>query len=72
MVHQSQHPEAIIEEQFIQSKTGDPDDCEDALYINEYFVAVIDGATSKTLDLDQSVVGEEITVATKDLHRIRT
>ena len=48
MAHQSKHPEALIEEQFIQSKTGDPDDCEDALHINEHFIAVIDGATSKT------------------------
>jgi glycerophosphoryl diester phosphodiesterase len=48
MAHQSRHLEALIEEQFIQSKTGNPDDCEDALHINEHFVAVIDGATSKT------------------------
>jgi glycerophosphoryl diester phosphodiesterase len=48
MTHKSQHLKAFIEEQFIQSKTGNPDDCEDALHINEHFVAVIDGATSKT------------------------
>ena len=48
MSQQSQNLQALIEEQFIQSKTGHPDDCEDALHINEHFVAVIDGATSKT------------------------
>jgi len=48
MAHHSRQLEALIEEQFIQSKTGNPDDCEDALHINEHFVAVIDGATSKT------------------------
>jgi len=48
MPHKSQHLEALIEEQFTQSKTGNLDDCEDALHINEHFVAVIDGATSKT------------------------
>jgi glycerophosphoryl diester phosphodiesterase len=48
MAHQSQDLEALVEEQFIQSKTGNLDDCEDALHINEHFVAVIDGATSKT------------------------
>ncbi len=48
MAQQSQHLKALVEEQFIQSKTGNPDDCEDALHINEHFVAVIDGATSKT------------------------
>ncbi len=42
------HPQLLVKEQFIQSKTGNPDDCEDALFSNEYFVAVIDGATSKT------------------------
>ena len=48
MAHQSPHLKALVLEQFIQSKTGNPDDCEDALHINEHFVAVIDGATSKT------------------------
>ena len=48
MAQQSQHLKALVEEQFIQSKTGNSDDCEDALHINEHFVAVIDGATSKT------------------------
>jgi protein phosphatase 2C-like protein len=33
-------------EQLIQSKTGDPSTCEDAIFINDHFVAVIDGATS--------------------------
>jgi hypothetical protein len=48
MAQQSRHLKALVEEQFIQSKTGNPDDCEDAFHINEHFVAVIDGATSKT------------------------
>ena len=48
MAHQPRHLKALVEEQFIQSKTGNLDDCEDALHINEHFVAVIDGATSKT------------------------
>jgi hypothetical protein len=37
-----------IEEQFLASKTGNEADCEDAIYIGPYFVAVIDGATSRT------------------------
>jgi len=48
MTHQFQHLKALVEEQFIQSKTGNLDDCEDAFHINEHFVAVMDGATSKT------------------------
>jgi glycerophosphoryl diester phosphodiesterase len=43
-----QHLKASIEEQFIQSKTGNPEDCEDAVHITEHYMAVIDGATSKT------------------------
>jgi hypothetical protein len=35
-----------VEEQFLISKTGRLDDCEDALYIGKHFVAVIDGTTS--------------------------
>jgi hypothetical protein len=38
----------VVEEQFLISKTGRLDDCEDALYIGKHFVAVIDGATSNT------------------------
>ncbi len=38
----------FVEEQFHISKTGQLDDCEDALYIGKHFVAVIDGATSNT------------------------
>src|SRR5712692_3661702 len=36
----------IVEEQFILSKTGLPEDCEDAIHISSHFIAVIDGATS--------------------------
>jgi glycerophosphoryl diester phosphodiesterase len=38
---------AVIEEQFIQSKTGNLETCEDLIYISDNFIAVIDGATSK-------------------------
>ena len=38
----------FVEEQFLISKTGRLDDCEDALSIGKHFVAVIDGATSAT------------------------
>src|SRR5579884_2688025 len=37
-----------IEEQSLIAKTGNDEECEDALYIGPSFVAVIDGATSKT------------------------
>ena len=39
---------AVIEEQFIQSKTGNLEDCEDTLHSGDCYVAVIDGATSKS------------------------
>ena len=39
---------AVVEERFIQSKTGKLEDCEDSLLINEHFIVVIDGATSHT------------------------
>lgn len=35
-----------IEEFYIQSKTGHMDTCEDNFFINDHFIAVIDGATS--------------------------
>lgn len=38
----------ILEEQSLVAKTGRDEDCEDAIYIGPNFVAVIDGATSKT------------------------
>jgi hypothetical protein len=41
---------ATILETYIQSKTGKQEDCEDRIHISEYFIAVIDGATSKTHD----------------------
>ncbi|EFH88866.1 hypothetical protein [Ktedonobacter racemifer] len=37
-----------VEEQFLASKTGVEADCEDVFYVGPHFVAVIDGATSKT------------------------
>jgi glycerophosphoryl diester phosphodiesterase len=37
-----------IEEQTLRSKTDNEEDCEDAVYAGPHFVAVIDGATSKT------------------------
>jgi hypothetical protein len=37
-----------VEEQLFVSKTGNDADCEDAIYIGPHFVAVIDGATSRT------------------------
>ena len=44
----TQHVKAVVEEQFVQSKTGRLEDCEDSILINEHFIAVIDGATSHT------------------------
>ncbi len=37
-----------IIEQFIQSKTGNMETCEDSIFANEHFICIIDGATSKT------------------------
>ncbi|GHO82386.1 protein phosphatase 2C domain-containing protein [Dictyobacter formicarum] len=37
-----------VVEQALVSKTGREETCEDALYVGSHFVAVIDGATSKT------------------------
>jgi len=42
------YPEAVIEEQFILSKTGRPEDCEDSIHKSQHFISVIDGATSHT------------------------
>lgn len=42
-----------IEERFLASKTGKAEDNEDAIHISDSFVAVIDGATSKTARLWQ-------------------
>jgi len=47
-MNKSQSLRAIIEEQFIQSKTGKLKDCEDLIYTGENFTAVIDGFTPKT------------------------
>ena len=41
-------PEYVIIEQALIAKNGNEETCEDALYIGPHFVAVIDGATSKT------------------------
>ncbi|GCE48110.1 glycerophosphoryl diester phosphodiesterase [Thermosporothrix hazakensis] len=45
---QSDPQSYTIEELFIASKTGNAEDCEDAIYHGPHFVAVIDGATTKT------------------------
>lgn len=37
-----------ITEQFIQSKTPNAEDCEDGIFANNDFIAVVDGATSKS------------------------
>ena len=55
------HSQAIIEEQFIQSKTGRLEDSEDSLCINGNFVAVIDGATSHTSRRWNNKTGGQVT-----------
>ena len=37
----------VIIEQYIEAKTGKPEQCEDGIAVNEHFVAAIDGVTSK-------------------------
>lgn len=37
-----------VVERFVAAKTGDPDACEDGLFLGEHFVAVVDGATDKS------------------------
>ncbi|GHO59260.1 hypothetical protein [Ktedonobacter robiniae] len=37
-----------VEEQFVAAKTGIEQECEDLVYVGPHFVAVVDGATSKT------------------------
>lgn len=37
-----------VTERFVASKSGDPDTCEDGLFLGEHFVAVVDGATDKS------------------------
>ncbi|GCE04713.1 protein phosphatase 2C domain-containing protein [Dictyobacter aurantiacus] len=44
----SETPHYTLIEQSLLSKTGQDETCEDALYIGPDFIAVIDGATSKT------------------------
>jgi len=41
------HPKVI--EQFILSKHGDIDSCEDHIHIGNSFIAVFDGVTSKAI-----------------------
>ena len=45
-----------IEESFLMGKTGNEEMCEDAIVVNDRFVAILDGATSQisTIDGDQS------------------
>ena len=56
----AQHLKTVIEEQFLQSKTGILEDCEDKLYIGKHYIAVIDGATSKTQRRWQGETGGRI------------
>lgn len=42
-------------ERFVRSKTGNPEDCEDIIFVNERFAAVIDGATARTCALYDGV-----------------
>jgi hypothetical protein len=46
--HRSSPLQYTVEEQSLISKTGNAADCEDAIYIGPHYVAVIDGATSRT------------------------
>lgn len=46
--YQAQPLRYEVEEQSVISKTGNEEECEDAIYLGSSFVAVIDGATSKT------------------------
>ena len=46
----TQNLKVTIEEQFLYPKSGRPKDCEDFIHISDSFIAVIDGATSKTRD----------------------
>jgi hypothetical protein len=48
VTHQATSLSYEIEEQLLIPKTGNDEECEDAIYIGSSFVAVIDGATSKT------------------------
>jgi glycerophosphoryl diester phosphodiesterase len=41
---------ATVVATYVQSKNGNQEDCEDVIHISEHFIAVIDGATSKTHD----------------------
>jgi len=53
-----------VEEQALIAKTGHDEDCEDAIFIGPAFVAVIDGATSKTERRWQGQTGGRIAALT--------
>jgi len=46
-----------IIEQFIKSKTNDMSICEDGIFFNDNYVAIIDGCTSKSLNNDSTPPG---------------
>lgn len=62
-----QHLKGVVEEQFVQSKTGSLKDCEDSIHISDHFIAVIDGATSHTTRTWNGETGGK--VATKIIGR---
>ena len=56
-----------IEEVYTESKTGSREKNEDAVYYNADFIAVIDGATSKTeADLDGKTGGAAMRAADRE------
>ena len=50
----------ILIEQFCKSKSGVEQDCEDLLFISDHYIAVIDGATSKSSALFEGKTGGRI------------
>lgn len=50
----------ILIEQFCKSKTGVEQDCEDLIFISDQYIAVIDGATSKSSTLFDGKTGGRI------------
>ena len=66
------HPEVF--EQFILSKTGDMESCEDLIHISDKFVAVFDGVTSKAENVPAGlrpggIVAHELS---EGLHRLES
>jgi glycerophosphoryl diester phosphodiesterase len=49
-----------IEEQALVAKTGNPEDNEDLIHLSPFFVAVIDGSTSKTTRLWDGKTGGQV------------